>query len=140
MALDGIGGTVMITFLPYTEKDKEHLSKMLIEEGITIESQVFDKGITYTMQNGQIEPMGFFTIMNDLGHARLIHFCIKDKYRSMFNARALVKGFKKIAQDLNIKRVLISVEKDNLKTMVEYYFKVKPFDKIGNEHFYFVEV
>jgi GNAT superfamily N-acetyltransferase len=87
---------------------------------------------TYVLDD---EPKGFFTYMFIQDTPVLQQFYIDPKYRSIKNARALIKGFLETIKEH--KRFMISAQKE--PQLVEYYFKKKPAISVGVKKFYIIE-
>jgi hypothetical protein len=118
---------------PLEPKDYPELERMIKESTHMYPLDFAKKEQTFVLDD---EPKGFFTYMFLKGTPVLQLFYVDPKYRSLSNARRLIRGFMEKMKEY--KRFIISAEQE--PRLVEYFFKKKPAMTLDAKKFYVIEV
>lgn len=118
---------------PLQPKDYLEIERMLKESQHMYPMDFVKEEKTFVLDD---EPKGFFTYMIYQDTPVLQHFYVDPKYRSITNARKLIKGFMEVIK--GYKRFIISGQEDT--KVIEYFFKKKPVREAGSKKLYLIEV
>ncbi len=122
----------------YKIEDNLIIFNMLLNENIPVQEYRYNEYPTWVLDEDGVK--GFFTVKTAWGFPAIQHFCVGKEYRSMGNARKLIKAVKDIVCELGFKKMLLHSDKPYLHKMIEYYFKTKSYKEIDKRKFYLVEV